>query len=322
MDPVTLHVTIDRPREEVFAYLADVANHPEFSDHFLKSWRLTREDSAGRGAGARYKQDARFDRFGYYDLSIAEVDPPYRIIAVGRGGKYNRTKTFHQWTLEPDHGGTRLEYVYETEPPLPDRQARRGAQRPPRLVPARRREGPAAAPQHPRGEPGSRRPGDRLRSRLTRPMSRLARLVLLCAAALAAVVASGCGNKEDVVTLAETEGIYVTVDDVKYQIQISRILNPAAPDDSAYLRGVPEDEPLQDDEVWYGDLHAGGERQRRPAPDRRELQDHRHAGQRVRADRDRSGGERLRLRADRAAAGQADSRRSTRPRPTTRSRAG
>jgi uncharacterized protein YndB with AHSA1/START domain len=120
VDPVTLHVNIDRPREEVFAYLADVANHPEFTDHFLKSWRLTREESEGRGAGARYKQDGRFDRFGYYDLSIAELDPPYRIIAVGRGGKYNRIKTFHQWTLDPNSGGgTRLEYVYETEPPLP-----------------------------------------------------------------------------------------------------------------------------------------------------------------------------------------------------------
>ena len=86
MDPVTLHVTIDRPREEVFAYLADIANHPEFSDHFLKDWRLTREDSVGRGAGARYRQDGRFDRFGYYDLSVAELDPPFRIIAVGRGG--------------------------------------------------------------------------------------------------------------------------------------------------------------------------------------------------------------------------------------------
>ena len=102
MDPVTLHVNIDRPREEVFAYLADVANHPEFTDHFLKSWRLTREESEGRGAGARYRQDGRFDRFGYYDLNLAELDPPYRIVAVGRGGKYNRIKTFHQWTLEPD----------------------------------------------------------------------------------------------------------------------------------------------------------------------------------------------------------------------------
>ena len=119
MDPVRLHVNIDRPREEVFAYLADVANHPEFTDHFLKHWRLTREDSAGRGAGARYRQTGRFDRFGYYDLSLAEVDPPHRIVAVGRGGKYNRIQTYHEWQLEPTSSGTRLEYVYETVPKLP-----------------------------------------------------------------------------------------------------------------------------------------------------------------------------------------------------------
>jgi uncharacterized protein YndB with AHSA1/START domain len=118
VDLVTLHANIDRPREQVFAYLADVANHPEFTDHFLKEWRLTREQSEGRGAGARYRQDGRFDRFGYYDLSLAELDPPFRIVAVGRGGKYNRIKTFHQWTLQPDAGGTRLEYLYETEPAL------------------------------------------------------------------------------------------------------------------------------------------------------------------------------------------------------------
>jgi uncharacterized protein YndB with AHSA1/START domain len=118
VDPVRLTVRIDRPREAVFAYLSDVANHPEFTDHFLKDWRLTREESEGRGAGARYKQDGRFDRFGFYDLNLAQVDPPYRIVAVGRGGKYNRIRTFHQWTLEPSSGGTELEYVYETEPPL------------------------------------------------------------------------------------------------------------------------------------------------------------------------------------------------------------
>jgi len=118
VDPVTLHVTIDRPREEVFAYLSDVANYPEFTDHFLTGWRLTREESAGRGAGARYRQGGRFDRFGDYDLSLAELEPPFRIVAVGRGGKFNRIRTFHQWTLEPTSSGTRLEYVYETEPPL------------------------------------------------------------------------------------------------------------------------------------------------------------------------------------------------------------
>ena len=71
-------------------------------------------------------------------------------------------------------------------------------------------------------------------------MRRLARITLLAVCALAALVAAGC-NKEEQVHLAATEGIYVTVDDLKYQIQISRILNPAAPDDEAYLRGLPDE---------------------------------------------------------------------------------
>ncbi len=47
MEPVTLTTTIDRPREEVFEYLADVANHQQFTDHCLVDWHLTREDSYG-----------------------------------------------------------------------------------------------------------------------------------------------------------------------------------------------------------------------------------------------------------------------------------
>ena len=139
VDPVTLDVTIDRPREEVFAYLADIANHPEFIDHFLKDWRLLREDSDGRGAGARYRQDARFDRFGYYDLNLAEVEPPYRIVGVGRGGKYNRIKTFHAVDARADDrrrhaAGVRV----RDRAAAPDRPPHRGAQRAPRLVPAQR----------------------------------------------------------------------------------------------------------------------------------------------------------------------------------------
>ena len=82
-------------------------------------------------------------------------------------------------------------------------------------------------------------------------MTRLARFALLCLASVAALAAAGCGNKEEIVTVAETEGIYVTVDDLKYQIQISRILEPASPEDQAYLRGVSETEELTEDELWY-----------------------------------------------------------------------
>ena len=49
MDPVTSTITIGRPREEVFDYLADIANHPEFCDHYLTDWRLTRVDSVEIG---------------------------------------------------------------------------------------------------------------------------------------------------------------------------------------------------------------------------------------------------------------------------------
>jgi uncharacterized protein YndB with AHSA1/START domain len=119
VDPVTSSITIGRPREEVFDYLADIANHAEFSDHYLKEWRLTRLDSVGRGAGARFRYDAPFQRFGWGDMTFVEVDRPYRIVAVGRGGKFNRNKTFTTWTLTPDGNGTRVEHMTETEPALP-----------------------------------------------------------------------------------------------------------------------------------------------------------------------------------------------------------
>ena len=115
MDPVELSITIDRPREEVFEYLADIANHPEFCDHYLKEWHLTRVDSYGRGAGARYRIDAPLQRFAWSDLTFVAVEPPRRIVAVGRGGKYNRIKTFASWTLDPaSGGGTRVDFVFES----------------------------------------------------------------------------------------------------------------------------------------------------------------------------------------------------------------
>lgn len=117
MDPVSASVTIARPRAEVFEYLSDVANHPEFKDHFLTDWRLTREDSHGRGAGARFREQLPLNRFGWGDLTLAEVEPPYRILERGRSGKFNRIRSIGVWTLQDAPGGmTRVEYRYETQP--------------------------------------------------------------------------------------------------------------------------------------------------------------------------------------------------------------
>ncbi|MCW3007201.1 MAG: hypothetical protein JWP17_1827 [Solirubrobacterales bacterium] len=119
MDPLTASTTIARPREEVFAYLLDVANHPEFTDHYLVDWHLTREDSVGRGAGARYKVKRPRNRFGYADITVTEVDAPWRIITQGRGGKYNRNRQLAVYELQPEHGGTRVEYTVMAEATMP-----------------------------------------------------------------------------------------------------------------------------------------------------------------------------------------------------------
>jgi len=119
MEPITLTTTIAKPREEVFEYLADVANHSEFSDHCMVEWHLTREDSYGHGAGARFRVKSRFDRFSYGDITLAEVTPPERIVATGRSGRFNRIKTHSTWTLEePGPGKTKVTFETQSTPVL------------------------------------------------------------------------------------------------------------------------------------------------------------------------------------------------------------
>lgn len=75
----------------------------------------------------------------------------------------------------------------------------------------------------------------------------------LFVAIAATLTLTACGDKSDVIHLAETEGIYVNVDDLKYQVQISRALNPGAiPEDRTFLDGVePSQAELGPDEVWF-----------------------------------------------------------------------
>ncbi len=117
MDPITVSTTISRPREEVFEYLADIANHAEFTDHYLVDWHLTREDPYGKGAGARFRVKAPLSRFSWADMTLADLQPPFRIVEHGRGGKFNRIRMLSTYTLSPGPSGTtKVEYTLETEP--------------------------------------------------------------------------------------------------------------------------------------------------------------------------------------------------------------
>jgi uncharacterized protein YndB with AHSA1/START domain len=117
VDPVSASIVVSAPREAVFDYLQDVANHPEFTDHYLVDWHLTRIDSVGRGAGARFRVKIPGNRYSWADVTFAEVERPHRIVEVGRTGKNNRVRTLGVYELEPAAAGaTRVSFTFETAP--------------------------------------------------------------------------------------------------------------------------------------------------------------------------------------------------------------
>jgi uncharacterized protein YndB with AHSA1/START domain len=117
VEPFTVTTIIAKPREEVYEYLADIANHPEFADHYLVDWHLTRVDTYGLGAGARFRMKAPLNRFAWADVTFAEMQPPFKIVERGRGGKYNRIRMVGTYTLSPGPGDTtRVQYTFETVP--------------------------------------------------------------------------------------------------------------------------------------------------------------------------------------------------------------
>ena len=120
MDPISSSVVIDRPREQVYEYLADIANHWEFTDHYLREVHMTREDTYGVGAGMRFRLPTPLNRFDWAELTITDMEPPRRIVQKGRGGKYNRIRMLSVYTLEPSGSdSTRVSLTTETQPRFP-----------------------------------------------------------------------------------------------------------------------------------------------------------------------------------------------------------
>jgi uncharacterized protein YndB with AHSA1/START domain len=117
VDPVSSSIVVSAPREQVFDYLQDIANHVEFTDHYLVDWHLTRIDSVGRGAGARFRVKAPGNRFSWADVTFSEVERPHRIVEIGRTGKDNRIRTLGVYELAPAaEGATRVRFTLQTIP--------------------------------------------------------------------------------------------------------------------------------------------------------------------------------------------------------------
>jgi hypothetical protein len=80
------------------------------------------------------------------------------------------------------------------------------------------------------------------------------RLVVLAVVGLLALVAVGCGgDSESVKTTAETEGLYLDIGGLTYQIELSRYMNAQDVEDAEYLKGLPDSSAQPGGtETWFG----------------------------------------------------------------------
>src|SRR5947208_2711439 len=102
---------------------------------------------------------------------------------------------------------------------------------------------------------------------------RLARIAVVAAMSAAALVASGCGGKEDVVTDAKTEGIWIDAGALDYHVQGSRLLEPGQTPDSAYLKGLPAGTAQpKGNEVWFAVFLRVENKTGKPQPTAKDFQ--------------------------------------------------
>jgi hypothetical protein len=79
------------------------------------------------------------------------------------------------------------------------------------------------------------------------------RLLASLAVAVLALAAAGCGNKQAETLHGDTEGSYLDLGGLKYQVQISRLLNPNSVEDRAYLTGLNGGQRrLPAGQQWFG----------------------------------------------------------------------
>ncbi|HEY2714786.1 MAG TPA: SRPBCC family protein [Solirubrobacterales bacterium] len=111
MKPVTVTTSIDRPREEVFAFLDELSNHASFTDHFLVDWEFT---GPARGVGA--KGSARISAPGSQDwteFEVVDAKRPDRIVEEGVGANGKRRTRGSYYLSDRPGGGTDVAFELE-----------------------------------------------------------------------------------------------------------------------------------------------------------------------------------------------------------------
>src|SRR5919197_2857665 len=78
-----------------------------------------------------------------------------------------------------------------------------------------------------------------------------ARLLTVLLVVIAALAVGACGDKQEITLHGDTEGTYIDVGGLKYQVQISRLLNPTDREDEGYLVDLPAGQTLGATDQWF-----------------------------------------------------------------------
>jgi hypothetical protein len=115
MRPIESRITISAPRDEVFAFIEDMASRVAWMDHFLEDFRLTRVQPVGVGAGASFLIDSPLFPLRA-EYQIVEADTPRYLRERGRIGRWGRTTGWTEWELSDSYGSTEVTVTMWTEP--------------------------------------------------------------------------------------------------------------------------------------------------------------------------------------------------------------
>jgi hypothetical protein len=78
------------------------------------------------------------------------------------------------------------------------------------------------------------------------------RPLVLIAVLLAGLALNACGKADEPASEGETEAVYLDLNGLQYQVQISRQLNPADEEDKGYFVGVKDPEgAVNAEETWF-----------------------------------------------------------------------
>jgi hypothetical protein len=102
MKPVSVSVSVDRPREEVFEFIDVLANHETFMDHMFVDWSFS-GPARGVGAKAKARVAAPASR-EIAEFAVVESERPARTVEQGVSA-HGKRETRGTYTLTERAGG-------------------------------------------------------------------------------------------------------------------------------------------------------------------------------------------------------------------------